>query len=159
MHFESLDSEALRKTQLREVHAAILPNPTDNLPPRLVLLGGDFNFDDRQTWGDWVRSPFAEDDIVASSCPLENKNMEEIMQPDFADAWLHLDKDSSRDQIRYTFDGNRNPNVKDGGEQMRYDRFLVARSAGIDSLEDIEILTPPDVSDHFGVKVTFNFNK
>mmetsp|Transcript_8700 Transcript_8700/g.17459 ORF Transcript_8700/g.17459 Transcript_8700/m.17459 type:complete len:335 (-) Transcript_8700:35-1039(-) len=163
MHFESLDSEALRKTQLGEVKAAILPNlkKSDDedgpSPPRLVLLGGDFNFDDRQTWGDWARSPFAEDDSAASSRPLENVNIETIMHPDFADAWLHLDKDS-KEVSRYTFDGKGNPNVKDKREQMRYDRFLVARSAGVESLEDVEILTPPDVSDHFGLKAVFRFH-
>ena len=147
MHFESLNSETLRKTQLREVKAAILPDSDK----RLVLLGGDFNFDDRQTWGDWAKG-----DNEASSQPLENINIETIMHSDFADAWLHLDKDS-KGVSRFTFDGDRNPNVEHKRERMRYDRFLVARSAGVESLEDVEILTPPDVSDHFGLKVVFNF--
>jgi endonuclease/exonuclease/phosphatase family metal-dependent hydrolase len=165
MHFESLASEKIRAIQLQEVRDA-LPSPPSS--HSLVLVGGDYNFDDLQTWGDWQKTArFPDDDQetpLPPPAPLENANIERIMHPTYADAWLHLAKDDAasdpnttpRDaDRRYTFDGKLNQNVKDSRETMRYDRFLVSRHAGLSSLEDVEILRPPDVSDHFGLLASF----
>lgn len=158
MHFESLNNTETRKIQLNEVKEAM-----EGEERRLVLLGGDFNFDDIQTWGDWKTESFWGSDNPPSlpkksnSNPstepkLENINLSEIFT-DYIDPWLHLNKDTTPES-RFTFDGELNSNVKDDKEQMRYDRFLIKE--GVDTAQDVRILREA-VSDHFGLEVVFEF--
>jgi len=113
VHLESLDSEHTRRAQL-EVAVKEMSGW-----PRAILCG-DFNFDDRQTWGDWRRG-------TPKRAPeaLENRVLNEVL-PDWVDVWPAVH--STEPGI--TFDGATNPHVRNRNEIMRYDRIMVRRGAG-----------------------------
>ena len=144
VHLESLDEERRRRAQLRAIAAALAPFDS-------AALFGDFNFDDRATWGDWRPGRRKRPRKAA----LENEVLAEEL-PDYVDAWPRLFPGDRG----LTFDGARNANVRDPGERMRYDRVVVRAAR----LADASLLgTRPDgdglfVSDHFGLRVDMDIN-
>eukprot|EP00030_Apusomonadida_sp_AF-17_P004371 a509413_144.p1 GENE.a509413_144~~a509413_144.p1 ORF type:complete len:310 (-),score=87.81 a509413_144:227-1117(-) len=138
MHFESLDSAPLRRTQL-ELCARILSESAD-----AVLLVGDFNFCSLRNFRPGGK--------------LENDCIAEVA-PEFCDVWAVL----RPDEPGYTFDSEANPMIGQF-ERMRYDRVL-ARGRALAPLA-IEIVGNEVVacegahrgimpSDHFGLVALF----
>jgi endonuclease/exonuclease/phosphatase family metal-dependent hydrolase len=166
VHLESLNNASARAQQMIEIRDAMSYYAVQS---DLMLVGGDFNFDDLQTWGDWrkneKKSLFFDDggddngeqrDESPPPTPLENANVEKILYPTYSDCWLALDKDSqSPPPVRFTFDGATNPYPEDEVEQMRYDRILVHKTAGLSALREIEVVRREEVSDHYGLMATF----
>ena len=84
-----------------------------------AMLVGDFNFDDKQTWGDWR---LAGGHVLAGrrreGAQLENTVLGRLL-PRFVDVWPALHGHEG-----VTYDGAANPHVADRHERMRYDRIL-----------------------------------
>jgi len=108
VHLESLSNRATRTAQL-EVAARMVASRGS------AVLCGDFNFDSEQEWGDW-RTPRPR----RAAADLENTALKTVL-PQFSDAWPTL----YPNERGLTFDGERNPYVRDSGERMRYDRVMV----------------------------------
>ena len=148
VHLESLDSQLYRRAQL-ERWARFHNNTAKK--SRLLILCGDYNFDDLNHWGWWIQSR------RTPSIPLENGVLKEVL-PSYSDVWSLL-----RGKERgLTFDGRRNPNVRTRGEQMRYDRILASSPTqtwqptainilGVDPIDDTGIRP----SDHYGLVADF----
>jgi len=140
-HLESMNSRSYRKQQL-EVAANYLRGA------ERAVICGDFNFDDRKSWGDWQRSV-----PLLPPEELENHVLEEVL-PDFVDTFLEFGHD---EETRWTFDGTRNPVcVRDSGERMRYDRLMAKglraqsyRMLGEAAINDQGVRP----SDHYGLTV------
>mmetsp|Transcript_7169 Transcript_7169/g.21332 ORF Transcript_7169/g.21332 Transcript_7169/m.21332 type:complete len:353 (-) Transcript_7169:322-1380(-) len=173
VHLESLDSETLRRDQLRSANAVL------NGEDFASILCGDFNFDSTRTWGDWRRPP-GEEDPPARKTPeeLENAVLGREM-PDWDDAWPTI---RGADDPGLTFDGETNPVcVRDRLERMRYDRIMVKRGkalevgkGGDDSalrfpgllMEDIAMVgtenldtTGLKASDHYGLLINLKLGR
>ncbi|CAK4402738.1 unnamed protein product [Aphanomyces euteiches] len=141
IHLESLNSESVRKIQLKLSGKALVPF-------RHAMLCGDFNFDDTQPYGAWKPSFLSR----GSSAPLENAVLSSEL-PGFIDMWplLHPNDRGA------TFDGTTNPIcVRDRHEVMRYDRIMMKSDAwkgqqmsllGLDAIDDFGIKP----SDHYGL--------
>uniref|UniRef100_A0A7S0J8R4 Endonuclease/exonuclease/phosphatase domain-containing protein n=1 Tax=Calcidiscus leptoporus TaxID=127549 RepID=A0A7S0J8R4_9EUKA len=117
-----------------------------------ALLCGDFNFDDRKTWGDWRRRTPARGPEA-----LENRVLREVL-PDWVDAWPAIH--SSKPGI--TFDGAANRHIRDRHEIMRYDRVMVRCGAGALVTQAARLLGTSQTSaspsgllpsDHYGLLV------
>ena len=148
VHLESLDSEVMRQQQL-QVAAEALGRA------RHAVLVGDFNFDDRRTWGEW-RDP----GLARPAHRLENARLGALL-PRFVDAW-HAVRGAATPGL--TFDGASNPHVRDAGERMRYDRVMVRgmRPVQIEMLGVPDLSLPPEdhpvPSDHFGLLCTMTLH-
>eukprot|EP00933_Yihiella_yeosuensis_P057751 TRINITY_DN57794_c0_g1_i1.p1 TRINITY_DN57794_c0_g1~~TRINITY_DN57794_c0_g1_i1.p1 ORF type:complete len:325 (-),score=62.66 TRINITY_DN57794_c0_g1_i1:49-1023(-) len=146
VHLESLNNQALRRQQLAYAADTLAERPC-------AIFCGDFNFDDRQLFGDWDLGK----DFTRPPDELENEVLKEIL-PDFLDVWPAVSKfqpDNRAEPEGFTFDGFLNPQcVPNPLERMRYDRIMVrnlrpleAKLLGKASINNWGLCA----SDHFGV--------
>ena len=119
VHLESLDNEVARRLQLLRIAETLQCYPN-------ALIMGDFNFDDRRSWGDWSKpSPARAPD------QLENALTLSAALPGWTDCWPAVHGDGDDRCGGATFDGEMNrPAIRDPGEVMRYDRVMV-RGTGL----------------------------
>ena len=130
VHLESLNNAAARAKQLRVAYNELRVYEQ-------VLLCGDFNFDATRNFGDWLPVPprpprpsgdSDSDDEEPYSGPLRQaagaleNDVLSLRLPGYTDAWPALHGPL---ELGHTFDGARNPRVRDPEEQMRYDRVMV----------------------------------
>ena len=175
VHLESLSARSLRRLQLQVCHQALgeaaaggkeegdsasrllagLPRSLEEKAPptkrTLAALCGDFNFDDRQEWGSWRTSTGSCFSLKGAGglAPLENAVLQETM-PLYVDCWCAV----RGDEAGPTFDGGRNPYVRDRDEVMRYDRILAMSETLSPTCAELLFSDPP-ISDHYALKVTF----
>ena len=128
VHLESRNAPETRRKQLRAIRTFF---DASEYCGAAKILCGDFNFDDRQSWGDWQRQA-----PLLPKSQLENRCLEKIL-PSMIDCWEFLRRKDERGEEREggedededgaTFSGRSNACcVDDAGEVMRYDRFLFA---------------------------------
>jgi len=150
VHLESLNSPSKRREQLAVCRRMLQGRPA-------ACLCGDFNFDSRRAWGDWLRP------VPTPDCDLENHVLSREL-PGYVDCWPALHPGG---EPGYTFDGQTNSLcIADAKEQMRYDRILTSgaftpRLIEIIGLEDIQAegegaagapgLKGLKASDHYGL--------